>query len=117
MKSIRKIPETPSINVYQFEIPEGYMITCIINWGIKLHYQFPNFNGATIEIMERVSNFIPHFNVHVITYPCWDLSQSMLVKGASEMKNIHVWTSRYMLYFFYIISMRNVKDRAKESPF
>ena len=37
--------------------------------GNKIHfnvwdeiiYPFPNFNGATVEISERISNFIPHF--------------------------------------------------------
>ena len=37
-------------------------------------YPFPNFNGATVEGWERLSNFILHIIVHVITYPCWDLS-------------------------------------------
>ena len=27
-----------------------------------------NFNGATVEVWEWVSNFIPHFTTHVITY-------------------------------------------------
>ena len=29
-----------------------------------------------------MSNFIPQFTGHVITYPCWDLSETLLVKGA-----------------------------------
>ena len=35
---------------------------------------FPNF-------WEWISHFIPHFTGHVITYPCWDLSLSTLLKG------------------------------------
>ena len=35
-------------------------------------YPFINFNGATFEVWEWISNFIPHFTGHVITYPCWD---------------------------------------------
>ena len=43
----------------------------------EITYQFPNFNGATIEgatieVSESISNFIPHFIVDVIIYPCWD---------------------------------------------
>ena len=30
----------------------------------------PEFNGATVEVWEWISNFILHFNGHVITYPC-----------------------------------------------
>ena len=37
-------------------------------------------DGATIEVWEWVSNFIPHFTGYVITYPC-DQSYTMLVKG------------------------------------
>ena len=33
-------------------------------------YQFPNFNGTTVEIWESISNLIPHFKMYVITYPC-----------------------------------------------
>ena len=35
---------------------------------------FPNFNGATVEVWEWISNFIPPFTMDVITYPCQDLS-------------------------------------------
>ena len=33
-------------------------------------YLFPNSNGWTVEVWEWISNFIPHFTGHVITYPC-----------------------------------------------
>ena len=46
-------------------------------------FPFLNFNGATVEVWEWISNFIPHYTVYVITYPYWDQSQSMLVKGAT----------------------------------
>ena len=35
----------------------------------EISYPFPNFNGSTVEVWEWISNFIPHFIVHVITYP------------------------------------------------
>ena len=34
-----------------------------------MNYPFPNFSGTTVEIRERISNFIPHFNGHVMTDP------------------------------------------------
>ena len=40
----------------------------------EITYLFLNFNGATVEVYEWISNFIPHFTEHVITYPCWDQS-------------------------------------------
>ena len=37
----------------------------------EIIYSFPNFNGATVEVWEWISNFIPHFTGHVITFPWW----------------------------------------------
>ena len=33
-------------------------------------YPFPNFNGATIEVLDWIRNVITHFIMDVITYPC-----------------------------------------------
>ena len=44
----------------------------------EITYPFPNFSGC----WEWRSNFIVDFIGHVITHPCWDLSWSMLMKGA-----------------------------------
>ena len=52
----------------------------------EITYPFPNFNGCTVEVWEWIGNFIPHFIMGVITYPFWDSSQSMLVKGATVPK-------------------------------
>ena len=38
-------------------------------WG-GITNSFPNLNGATVEVWEWISKFIPQFTVHVITYPC-----------------------------------------------
>ena len=50
----------------------------------KITYVFLNFNGATVEVKEWISNIIPHFNRQVSTYQCWEtvLVKTMLVKGA-----------------------------------
>ena len=37
-------------------------------------YPFLNFNGATVEVWKWIRNFIPHFIMVVITYPCRDWS-------------------------------------------
>ena len=49
----------------------------------EITYPFPNSNSVTVEVWEWISNFIPHFIGHSITYACWDYSSTMLVKGAS----------------------------------
>ena len=35
-------------------------------------YPFPNFNGCPLKLDIWMNNFIPHFLVDVVTYPCWD---------------------------------------------
>ena len=42
---------------------------------------FPNFNGVTFAVWECISNFIPHFTIDAITYPCWDQLLTILVNG------------------------------------
>ena len=32
----------------------------------------PNFNVYAVKVWEWISNFIQHFTMHMITYPCWD---------------------------------------------
>ena len=39
----------------------------------EIIYPFPIFNGCIVRIWEWVSNFIPHFIMDEITYPCWML--------------------------------------------
>ena len=48
----------------------------------EITYPSQNFNGTTAEVWEWISNVIPHFTGRVITYPCWNKSESVLVKGA-----------------------------------
>ena len=43
----------------------------------EITYWFPNFSGATVEVLKWISSFIPHFTRHVITYPCWYQTYSM----------------------------------------
>ena len=38
--------------------------------------------AAAVEVWEWISNFIPRFTKHMITYPWWDKRWSMLVSGA-----------------------------------
>ena len=46
----------------------------------EITFLFPDFNGTTVEVWEWISNFIPHFTRHVITYPCLDWSSPILVR-------------------------------------
>ena len=58
-------------------------------------YPFPNFSGRTVDIWKLTSNPFSHFTGHVITFPCWYLSYTMLVKGAQD--NIGLFKLQPML--------------------
>ena len=47
----------------------------------EITYQPKNVHGINVDIWQWISNFIPRFIGHVITYPCWDQSQSTSAKG------------------------------------
>ena len=54
-------------------------------WIINhIYYNVLDYITYNREVWEWISNFIPHFIGHVITYPCSDYSWTMLVKGAPE---------------------------------
>ena len=81
-----------SFIVHPIEYAYGFVVLCpvldmtlrplLLTWISNfIHYKmwdeithtFPNFNGCAIDVWEWISNFIPHFTVHVITYPCCEL--------------------------------------------
>ena len=68
----------------------------------EITYLFPNFNGATVEVWEWISDFIPDFNVYVITYPSCDLKLNHVSKGATEVKILQ--SSTTMCLFFHVSS-------------
>ena len=51
-------------------------------------YQFPYYNGCTVEGWEWISNFIPHFIGYVIIHPGWDLNPAMLKRGAPGLNQL-----------------------------
>ena len=51
-------------------------------------YPIPNFNGCTVEVWDLMNNFIPHFTMTVITYPCWNESYFISVKWAKFHENL-----------------------------
>ena len=50
-------------------------------------YPFSNFNGGAVEAWKWRSNFILHFIMNMITYPCRDLSCSMLAEEVPAVKS------------------------------
>ena len=75
-------PEAPFTNMVLTSIPVWRSNQVPIKVWDEITCPFPNFNGCTVEVWGWISDSIPHFMINVITYPCWDYSWIMLVKGA-----------------------------------
>ena len=71
-------------NAISFDIIFSVNLTKLLNKEWSFWYL------SILEVYKWISNFIPHFIMDVITFPYWDWSQTMLVKGAP--------VSRYHLY-------------------
>ena len=80
-KSLKTLPLLVLVLEYSRVPLYWHGLTLIPAWvSYYIHYQvydeiiytFPNFIGTAIEVWEWIINFIPHFTVHIITYPCWD---------------------------------------------
>ena len=56
---------------------------------------FNNYNGCTVGVWEWISNFIPHFIMDVITYPCLGWSQTMLVKVMGSIAGYQTATKHF----------------------
>ena len=75
--------KTPGAPFYYYGLTliPAWINNCVhyILWS-EITYPFPNSIGATVEVWEWISSFIPYFIVDVITFPCFDKSKIMLVK-------------------------------------
>ena len=74
-----KQPGAPFINMDQFNTSMGKQSHPLLS-DDALTFPFPNFNGATVEVWEWISNFIPHFpgqgmwlliHAGIKVNPCW----------------------------------------------
>ena len=59
-------------------------------YGEGYFYQFPDFNGATVDVCEFLSYFLPHINWLVITHPVKDKNKLMLVKVEPDINRV-IW--------------------------
>ena len=69
-------------------------------------YTYTNFNSLIVEVLEWISNFIPHFMMDVITYPCWEWRQPLLIKG-SRYRISQIETTFLILCFSLSFWVRN----------
>ena len=68
----------------------------------EFNYSFPN------QMVEWISNFLPHFTGHIITYPCLNWSQSMLVEGDPSA----LWADKVPIWMYKIPVLINVVGKA-----
>ena len=73
-----------SWNVSTFWLPLQH-----VGWNYSL---FPHFNSCPVQVWEWKSNCIPYFTDHVTTYPCWDKSQSIIVKLGPWWRTTMLWS-------------------------
>ena len=58
--------------------------------GDEIANPFPNFNGATVEVWECLSNFIPYFTNWTCGYLAMGFKLIHVVKGATGwLANLH----------------------------
>ena len=55
---------------------------------LNVRWNYLSIPKLQIEMREWMNNFIPHFIMDVIAHPWWDWSKSMLVKGATGIKQL-----------------------------
>ena len=55
----------------------------------KITYLFPNFNGPHFGVLWWLYNFILHFILDLITYPCWYSSLYMLISIPPLVRFLH----------------------------
>ena len=75
----------------------------------EITHPFPNFTGATVE-----GNLIPYLSGHVITYPYWDQSYTMLVKGAPDELIIHTITIAIHQPHFWHITLAWARSQIRK---
>ena len=62
----------------------------------EITYPFPNFNGATVEVWEWISNFDPNLLMDLITYSCKEHNLQYIPE------NMHmVWLCFVLLWWYY----------------
>ena len=61
------------ITLIHYHMKYGHMRPLLLTW-INFIYPLRNFKDANVEFWEWISNFIPHFTGHVITYTRCDQS-------------------------------------------
>ena len=78
-----KVNATPVVCIiHRMYCITSYVTVIVTSWGPfinkvykmwdEITYPFPSLNGCTVEVCERMSSFILHFVMDVITYPCFD---------------------------------------------
>ena len=85
-------------------------------------YLILDFNGRIMEVWAWISYFILHYMINVITYPCWNYIQSIIVNGATAAKHNRRSKGRVVCIFIgmhcisVILAMITVKHLMHVAP-
>ena len=85
----------------------------------EIIHPFINFNGATVEVWEWITNFILHFTGYVITYSCWDEINraDYLVQGVAHVRrDCHTAQAIYN-HTVYTMDVRKTNSNIKMPPY
>ena len=69
----------------------------------EIIYIFPNWNGSTLQVWEWINNFMPHFIMDVISYPCW--YWNILRKGTHVIIDV-VYTKKGLIALITFITYK-----------
>ena len=82
----------------------------------EITYPFPNLISAIVDVWEWIINFVTHSTTNVLTYPCWDWSNSMLIgtgnhesfsRGNLEYMQLTNGFIRFLLYILMWVVGKN----------
>ena len=94
-------------------------LTLILPWIInhvpdkvwdEITYPLPRLNGGIIEVSEWISNFIQHFMMDMINYPCLDQSQSMLTKGTEGIFTVDLYSMSILRQWAVSLTMLHPQE-------
>ena len=73
----------------------------------EITYPFSNFNVATVEVWELITNYAPQFIMDVLTYPTGiklnpHLKGPLVVRSASVIMDLVNFTNKCVKYVYYV---------------
>ena len=89
----------------------------IIKCGMKQLIHSQTSNSCTVEVWECISNFIPHFIMDMITYPCWDSNYYHISQGPGSYQFWLLLCLQICCYRMLVVNMpKQSQNQTRISP-